>query len=130
MALGVLFSGGTPVRAQVQNSGVPASWRSYAELVGRQFQAWLMGDDEEAYRLHKFLEDQLISKRDVPPPPLLVKVWIDHEGQVSRLDFSSLGGDQADADLRHLLTAQPLSEPPPSDMGQPLTIRLKILPKS
>lgn len=126
-ALATLSLGGTAV---AQSTPVPASWRSYAGLVGQQFQAWLMADDDIAYRLHKFLEDRAVSATDTPPGPLLVKVWIGPEGEVTRLDFTSLGAPQADADLRQLLTASPLSEPPPPDMRQPLTLRLNLQFKS
>jgi len=40
--------------------------------------------------------------------------------------FHSLGNAQADADLRQLLTAQPLSEPPPRDMRQPMVLQLTL----
>lgn len=113
-----------------QSTAVPASWTSYAGLVGRQFQAWLMGDDDVAFRFHQFLEGRAVSATDTPPGPLLIKVWIGSEGQVTRLDFASLGAEEANADLRHLLTATPLSEPPPSDMRQPLMLRLNLQFKS
>lgn len=116
--------------ALAQPDAVPASWRSYAGLVGQQFQAWLMGDDDVAYRLHKFLEDRLVSATEEPPGPLTIKVWIGPEGQVTRLDFPSLGAPDADADLRQILTANPLSEPPPPDMRQPLMLRLNLRFKS
>lgn len=85
-----------------------------------------MGDDDIAYRLHKYLEDRAVSATDTPLEPLLIKVWIGPEGAVTRLDFSSLGAPQADADLRQILTAAPLSEPPPPDMRQPLMLRLNL----
>ena len=37
-----------------------------------------------------------------------------------------LGDAQADADLRALMTAQPLSEPPPRDMRQPMVLQLTL----
>jgi len=122
-----LSLGGT---AAAQSTALPASWSSYAGLVGQQFQAWLMGDDDVAYRLHKFLEDRAVSATDAPPGPLLVKVWIGPEGRVTRLDFPSLGAPQADADLRQVLTTAPLSELPPPDMRQPLVLRLNLQIKS
>lgn len=126
-ALAILSLGGTAV---AQSMPVPASWRSYAGLAGQQFQAWLMADDDVAFRLHKFLEDRAVSATDTPPGPLLVRVWIGPEGQVTQLDFASLGSSQADADLRQILTVSPLSEPPPPDMRQPLTLRLDLQFKS
>lgn len=115
-----------PAAAQTPNSAVPQSWSSYAGLVGRQFQVWLMGDDDVAYRFHKFLEDRAVGGLDAPLPPLQVKVWIDADGRVGRVEFLSLGDAQADADLRQLLTQKSLSEPPPPDMRQPLMLRLNL----
>lgn len=123
-ALAALSLGGS---AAAQMNAVPVSWRSYAGLVGQQFQAWLMADDDAAYRLHVFLEEH--SAR-VSAEPLLIKVWIGGQGQVTRLDFPSLGSVQADEDLRHILSASPLGEPPPSGMLQPLTLRLNLQFKS
>lgn len=122
MGAALILGGG----AAAQSNAVPASWQSYAGLVVHQFQAWLMADDEAAYRLHRFLEDRTLSAADEPAGPLLIRVWIDPEGQVSRLDFPSLGQAQADSDLRRILTVSPLSEPPPPDMRQPLTLRLNL----
>ncbi|WP_146002694.1 YbaB/EbfC family DNA-binding protein [Telmatospirillum siberiense] len=122
---GVLCLAG-PVAAQSPNGAVPQSWSSYAGLVGRQFQVWLMADDDVAYRFHKFLEDRAVGQQAVPQPPLQVKVWINADGQVGHVDFPSLGDARADADLRQLLTQKPLSEPPPPEMRQPLTLRLNL----
>lgn len=88
--------------ATAQSAAVPSSWASYARLVGHQFQAWLMGDDDVAFRFHQFLEGRAVSATDTPPGLLLIKVWIGSEGQVTRLDFASPGAEEADAggDLR------------------------------
>lgn len=129
VAAGVaLLMGGSGALAQP--AGVPEAWKSYAGLVGQQLQAWLMGDDDVAYRLHKFLEDRIVSATDTPPGPVLITVWIGSEGQITRLDFPSLGSPEADADLRQLLTASPLSEPPPPDLRQPLTLRINLQVKA
>lgn len=122
MGAALILGGG----AAAQSNAVPPAWQSYAGLVAHQFQAWLMADDETAYRLHKFLEDRTLNTAGKPLEQLLVNVWIDSEGRVSRLDFPSLGADQADEDLRRILSTSPLSEPPPPDMRQPLVLRLNL----
>ncbi|WP_414143744.1 YbaB/EbfC family DNA-binding protein [Burkholderia territorii] len=115
-----------PVAAQTAD--VPQPWISYAQLVGRQFQAWLEADGDAADRLHRYLEERVLNARaDAPPPAIVVRAWIGANGAVTRVDFASLGSADADATLRQLLTASPLAEAPPPDMLQPLRVRLRLM---
>ncbi|WP_390885667.1 YbaB/EbfC family DNA-binding protein [Burkholderia territorii] len=116
-----------PVAAQTAD--VPQPWISYAQLVGRQFQAWLEADGDPADRLHRYLEERVLNARaDAPPPAIVVRAWIGANGAVTRVEFASLGSADADATLRQLLTASPLTEAPPPDMLQPLRVRLRLMP--
>ncbi|WP_414144408.1 YbaB/EbfC family DNA-binding protein [Burkholderia territorii] len=116
-----------PVAAQTAD--VPQPWISYAQLVGRQFQAWLEADGDAADRLHRYLEERVLNARaDAPPPAIVVRAWIGANGAVTRVEFASLGSADADATLRQLLTASPLTEAPPPDMLQPLRVRLRLMP--
>ncbi|WP_322024150.1 YbaB/EbfC family DNA-binding protein [Burkholderia sp. BCC1977] len=116
-----------PVAAQTTD--VPQPWISYAQLVGRQFQAWLEADGDAADRLHRYLEERVLNARaDAPPPAIVVRAWIGANGAVTRVEFASLGSADADATLRQLLTASPLTEAPPPDMLQPLRVRLRLTP--
>ncbi|WP_414016578.1 YbaB/EbfC family DNA-binding protein [Burkholderia territorii] len=116
-----------PVAAQTAD--VPQPWISYAQLVGRQFQAWLEADGDAADRLHRCLEERVLNARaDAPPPAIVVRAWIGANGAVTRVEFASLGSADADATLRQLLTASPLAEAPPPDMLQPLRVRLRLMP--
>ncbi|WP_417903635.1 YbaB/EbfC family DNA-binding protein [Burkholderia territorii] len=116
-----------PVAAQTAD--VPQPWISYAQLVGRQFQAWLEADGDAADRLHRYLEERVLNARaDAPQPAIVVRAWIGANGAVTRVDFASLGSADADATLRQLLTASPLAETPPPDMLQPLRVRLRLMP--
>ncbi|WP_414133016.1 YbaB/EbfC family DNA-binding protein [Burkholderia territorii] len=116
-----------PVAAQTAD--VPQPWINYAQLVGRQFQAWLEADGDAADRLHRYLEERVLNARaDAPPPAIVVRAWIGANGAVTRVDFASLGSADADATLRQLLTASPLAEAPPPDMLQPLRVRLRLMP--
>ncbi|HEY3598842.1 MAG TPA: YbaB/EbfC family DNA-binding protein [Paraburkholderia sp.] len=110
-----------------QSTGVPQPWVSYAQLVGRQFQAWLEADDDAANQLHAFLEDRILHpKGDAPPSAIVIRAWVGADGAVTTVAFDSLGDPKADAILRSLLTARPITEPPPPDMRQPLRVRLRL----
>jgi hypothetical protein len=117
--------------ASAQNLGyrstnaVPASWTRYAQLVQYRFKEWLSADDEVAYRFHLFLENRAVGE-DTPPDALVVKVWIAKDGQVQRVDFPSFKDKQADADLHTLLTQGNIGEPPPSDLLQPIHLKVSL----
>jgi len=122
-----LLAACAPVAAQTAD--VPQPWISYAQLVGRQFQAWLEADGDAADRLHRVLEERVLNAHaDAPPPAIVVRAWIGANGAVTRVEFASLGTADADATLRQLLTASPLTEAPPPDMLQPLRVRLRLTP--
>ncbi|HEY1611569.1 MAG TPA: YbaB/EbfC family DNA-binding protein [Paraburkholderia sp.] len=125
MAVALLVAWHPGAWAQTQN--VPQRWIDYGQLVGTQFQAGLEHNDDEANQFHTFLENRILNaKGDTPPPAIVIRAWIGPDGTVSQVDFDSLGDAQADATLRKLLTAHPISEPPPPDMLQPLRVRLHL----
>lgn len=119
----------TPARPQTQPAqAIPQHWISYAELVGNQLQDRL-GDaqNEAVVRLHGWMQERILKEGQASPPaPLIVRLWIAVDGGVRRLEFASLGQAQADADLRAVLTTEPLSEPPPRDMLQPMVLQLSL----
>ncbi|MBB1599040.1 hypothetical protein [Variovorax sp. UMC13] len=119
-----LAATGAPVQAQTP---VPQHWISYANMAGNQLQSTLSDPaDAVVQRLHAWMQARLLREGAPPPPPLVVRVWVAADGRVERVAFDSLGDAQADADLRALLTAQPLSEPPPRDMRQPMVLQLTL----
>lgn len=110
----------------VQSQQPPQHWISYAQLASNQFAAWLSDPaDDAVVRLHGWMQERLL-KDGQALPPLVTRVWVAPSGKVERLEFAPLGNAQADTDLRALLTAQPLSEPPPSDMRQPMVLQLSL----
>lgn len=124
LGLGLALSQPAPVLAQ---AAVPQHWISYAQLVSNQFQAWLADPANDAVvRLHERMQQRVLESNGSPAAPVVVRVWVTNQGQVERLAFDTLGDDQADQDLRAVLMAQPLSEPPPPDMRQPMVLRLKL----
>ncbi|KWO46191.1 hypothetical protein WT97_14135 [Burkholderia sp. MSMB1459WGS] len=125
----VLAAGAAPAPAVAQTADVPQAWIRYGQLAGQQFQTWLEADGDAADRLHRYLETRVLNARaDAPPPAIVVRAWFGANGVVTRVEFASLGDPDADATLRQLLTAGPLSEPPPPDMLQPLRVRLRLAP--
>lgn len=106
----------------------PQHWISYASMAGNQLQATLSDPASDAVvRLHTWMQARLLREgQPVPPPPLIVRVWVAADGKVARVAFDPLGDAQADADLHTLLTAQPLAEPPPRDMRQPMVLQLTL----
>ena len=119
-----LAASGTPVLAVTP---IPQPWISYANMAGNQLQSTLSDPaDAAVQRLHAWMQARLLREGAPPPPPLVVRVWVAADGRVERVAFESLGDAQADADLRALLTAQPLSEPPPRDMRQPMVLQLTL----
>lgn len=118
---------GAAIPPAVAQATVPQHWISYAQWAGNQFEAWLAdGGNDAVVRLHAHLQARLLGASDAPPVPLIVRVWVAPNGQVERLAFDTLGTPSADADLRTTLMAQPLSEPPPRDMRQPMVLQLRL----
>lgn len=124
LALGVGLMGAAANASA--RSDVPAHWVSYAQLVSNQLQVWLSDDDvPAARRLHDWLEIQA-SEEGRAPGSVVVRIWIAESGQVEKLEATSLGDPVIDDSLCAVLTGQPLAEPPPKDMRQPLILRLVL----
>lgn len=106
---------------------IPQHWISYAQMAGNQFEAWLSDPaNDTVVRLHTWMQERMLKDGQPLPTPLVVRVWVAPSGKVERVEFASLGQIQADADLRSLMTAQSLSEPPPRDMRQPMVLQLTL----
>jgi hypothetical protein len=117
------------VAAQTQpQQQVPQHWVSYATRASGQLQSSLSNpDDDTVVRLHSAMQSRMRDEgRAVPPAPFVVRVWVGPTGRIDRVAFDPLGDVQADADLRAVLTAKPLAEPPPRDMRQPMVLQLTL----
>lgn len=128
VGLGLTVSASPALAQSAPGQPVPQHWISYAQLVSNQFQDRLSDPGNEAVvRLHAWMQERMLQQsQPIPAPPLVVRVWVAPAGQVARLEFDSLGQSQADTDLRGLLTSEPLSEPPPRDMRQPMVLQLTL----
>ncbi|ATA55458.1 hypothetical protein CKY39_21200 [Variovorax boronicumulans] len=124
-----LSAAAAPLAASAQaQPQVPQHWISYANLASNQLQSSLSDPaSDTVVRLHTWMQDRMLKEgQPVPPAPVVVRVWVAGSGKVERVAFDSLGDAQADTDLRALLTAQPLAEPPPRDMRQPMVLQLTL----
>ena len=118
----------TPAGAQtVAPDQAPAAWMRYAEAATQSITAWLQAESEAGIGLRSYL-DATRPAPDQPTAPLLLKVWIDAEGTVSRIDHPAFAYAQANADLRGLIVGQRLPAAPPKHMLLPLRIMIQLPP--
>jgi hypothetical protein len=118
---------------QSSSTPVPAYWVSYAQLASNQLLAWLDdGSDPATSKLHRYLEHGTADSGAATSPAAsdVVRIWIAPDGHITEVSFNSLGDQQADAELRQILTQRPIGEPPPADMPQPLVLRLRLKRRS
>ncbi len=57
---------------------------------------------------------------------LEVRAWLNPDGTVEKVTFPSLKNEQADNDLRTILTRGNVGEAPPPEMLQPLHMRFSL----
>lgn len=115
-----------PVAAQnLAPSAAPVEWVRYAESATAAVNAWLQAEDDAAQRLRAYL-DATRPAPDQPTAPVVVKLWIDADGTVSRIDFPPFAQTQANADLRGLIVGRRLPGTPPEDMLLPLRIAVQL----
>ncbi|WP_233834891.1 YbaB/EbfC family DNA-binding protein [Paraburkholderia sp. ZP32-5] len=125
-----MLSGLPAVQSYAATTDAPAAWVAYAQLVGQTFQTWIESDDADAGRFQQYLDARMAAAHadSSPVSTILIQTWIGPDGRVTDVRFDSLGNADADSALRTLLTAHPISNPPPRDMRQPLRVRLSIRP--
>lgn len=125
--LGALGLGWASVAMPAPAQDVPQHWLRYAALTSRQLEASLSDPASEAVqRLHSWMQERLLKEAQPQLTPLVVRLWVAPSGQVEHAAFDALGNAQADADLRGLLGAQRMAEPPPADMRQPMVLQLTL----
>lgn len=116
----------TPVAAQsISPAEAPAGWVAYAQHATASVTQWLQAPSESAERLRAYI-DAARPAPDQATTPLLLKIWIDDDGAVSRVEFSPFVDNEPNADLRGLIVGQRFSEPPPKDMLLPLRIAVQL----
>lgn len=112
-------------RPQATPHEVPADWLRYANSVQEAVGSWLGEDSETATRFRSYLA-AIPSSRGSASYEVQLKVWIDGNGIVDRIEFPSFGDATADSDLRALIVGRKLSTMPPQAMLQPLRLAIAV----
>lgn len=104
----------------------PAAWVAYAETANRAVVIWLQ--DEAAAGVRLYLDRTRLAA-DQPAPPLELRLWIDDEGVVHRVEAASSNPPEVNAELKVAVEGHRLASPPP-DMLQPLRLAIQLEPAS
>jgi hypothetical protein len=128
-ALSDVNAAGTPPTAAegggYRSAGaVPAAWQEFARQLQGQFQRRLASDDEAARRIQDHMAKRALGERALPP--LIVRAWISPIGAIERVESDGLD-DVGAVTLRALLAGVDVG-PTPSDMLQPVHLRLSLRP--
>ncbi|WP_422182718.1 hypothetical protein [Caulobacter sp.] len=124
--VGVLPSA-SPAATALSPQAAPASWVAYAGLVNQTIIDQLGGSDPAAVRLRNYL-DQLPHPMADSRAQLPIRVWIDGQGVINKVDFTPFAHPEPNADLRALLLGQRLAKAPPRDMLLPLRLSIGLEP--
>jgi hypothetical protein len=126
-----LGTGTTSVVAQQSDyraaAAAPAAWQQFAKQLQDRFQQRLAVDDERARRFQDDMTKRAGAAK-ATPASVIARTWILPEGKIERIEFDGLDPDVA-IDLRALLTRGDVGAPP-SDMLQPVLLRLSLRPNS
>lgn len=125
-ALGL--AGGVSGAVQAQEAPVaaaqaPAAWIAYAETATEAVSAWLEEDSAPSVAVRTYLGAAEAEAGD--SHPLQLKLWIDAEGRVSRIDFAPFAHAEANTAMKDALVGRAFASPPPADMLQPLRIEVQ-----
>lgn len=115
------------VGREITADQAPAAWVAYATDATQTIGGWLNAETPPAPRVRAVLEASRPAP-DQPTPPLVVKLWIDEQGMITRAEFPPLSDEQADEDLHVLLVGRRLT-PPPRRMRLPMRIALQLPPR-
>jgi len=106
----------------------PASWNAYAVMLHNMVQVWLADNTDAALRLGSYLEGIRANDRS-GKVSLPLEIWIDGKGAVSDVRFPLFAHEQANTDMLAVLRGREMPEAPPSDMVQPVRLKLTLSAK-
>ena len=113
--------------ASVSPQAAPAAWIAYAGLVNQTIIDQLGGLDPAAVRLRDYL-DQLPDPTADSRAQLPIRVWLDGQGVISKVDFTPFAHPEPNADLQALVLGQRLAKAPPKGMLLPLRLVIGLEP--
>jgi len=114
------------VAQSVSPAQAPAEWVVYAHAATSSITGWLQAESKAAVRLRTYL-DTTRPAPDQATAPLVIKVWVEADGTITRIDHPPFSNAEANVDLRNLIVGQRLpGTPPPDDMLLPLRIAVQL----
>ncbi|MEG3089658.1 hypothetical protein [Sphingomonas sp. PB4P5] len=117
---------GAPLQARgVAPANAPAAWLRYAEAATQEISVRLQAESDAAVRLRRYL-DGTRPAPDQPATPLLLKIWVNRQSVVTRIEAPSFAQDEPNADLRSLILGQRLPGSPPRGIILPLRIAISL----
>lgn len=125
-ALGLGLGAHSAGAAEVPADQAPAEWVAYATNAMATLRDWLNAETPPAPRVRAVL-DATRPAPDQPTPALIVRLWIDGQGTITRAEFPPLADASANADLQTLLVGRQLP-PPPRRMRWPMRVALQLPP--
>jgi hypothetical protein len=114
---------GTP--RSVAPEAAPAAWVAYAGLVSQTVNAKLSGQDPVALRLRDYMR-QIPGDDDKSSAPLSLRVWLNGEGSITRVEFPAFAHQEPNDDLHGLLVGLAITQRPPKGMLQPLRLQIRV----
>lgn len=124
--LGAGLAAAPAAQAQaVDPAAAPAEWVRYAETATAAVTQLLQAESEPATRLRAYLE-QTRPAPDQKTPPLILKLWVDGAGRVSKVDFAPFVHPEPNQDLRSLIEGATLAGAPPRDILLPMRIAVEL----
>lgn len=111
----------------VAPEAAPAAWVAYAGRVNAKVTAWLTGSEDAAVRLKASIDASRPSA-DRSSAPLVLRLWIDRKGTITRVDFTPFENEQANTDLRSLVVGRTIGAVPPKGMLQPIVLTIEVDP--
>ncbi len=116
----------TEAAAQTAHPGprTPPAWTAYAEQLQAVLPTWFVeGQSEAAQRLRAYVASA--SDPALPLAPVVVRLWVDAQGVVSRIEVSEGLPAEAAAALRASVLQRRLP-PPPARLPMPIRMRLSF----
>jgi len=125
--LGASTTSAVAQRSDYQSAAAaPAAWQAFARQLQDRFQQRLAADDDAVRQFYGQMEKRA-GGANATPAALTIRTWILPDGKVERLEFDGLDPDVV-VNLRAILIRGDVGAPP-SDMLQPLHLRLTLRPK-
>ncbi|CAM2152321.1 putative TonB C-terminal domain-containing protein [Pararobbsia alpina] len=122
----LLASIGQASAQTVQLNEAPPAWIEYAQRVSERMQSVIGSEDDRVVEFRSYFAKQFTTPAGQPLGNLFVEVWIDRSGHITRVEFDPDGDPAEMNNLRRVMTSIVIGLPPPSDMKQPVVVKLGL----